>query len=186
MNTEQQLLKRSSSSCELCGNNNDLQPYQVDPKNENILVCFTCYEQINERTDLAPNHWRCLNNSMWSEVPAVQVVAWRVLNKLNAENWAQDLLDIFYLDEDTLQWAKVSIQEDNFDDKITHKDSNGAILEAGDSVVLIKDLNVKGANFIAKRGTTVKNITLVHDNEEQIEGKINGQHIVILTQFVKK
>jgi protein PhnA len=47
-------------------------------------------------------------------------------------------------------------------------------------------LDVKGANFTAKRGTAVRNIRLVHDNPEQIEGKINGQGIVILTQYVKK
>jgi protein PhnA len=59
-------------------------------------------------------------------------------------------------------------------------------LESGDTIVLIKDLDVKGANFTAKRGTAVRNIKLVKDNVEQIEGKINGQGIVILTQYVKK
>ncbi|WP_372653863.1 PhnA domain-containing protein, partial [Draconibacterium sp.] len=51
---------------------------------------------------------------------------------------------------------------------------------------MIKDLNVKGGGFTAKRGTAVRNISLVHDNPEHIEGKVNGQHIVILTQYVKK
>jgi protein PhnA len=69
---------------------------------------------------------------------------------------------------------------------VKHIDSNGSILENGDTVTLIKDLEVKGANFTAKRGTSVRNIRLVHDNPEQIEGKINGQGIVILTQYVKK
>ena len=45
---------------------------------------------------------------------------------------------------------------------------------------------MKGAGFTAKRGTSVRNIRLVKDNTEQIEGKINGQGIVILTQYVKK
>ena len=65
-------------------------------------------------------------------------------------------------------------------------DSNGTPLETGDTVVLIKDLNVKGGGLTAKRGTAVRKITLVHDNAEQIEGKVDGQQIVILTQFVKK
>jgi protein PhnA len=56
----------------------------------------------------------------------------------------------------------------------------------GDSVVLIKDLNVKGGGFTAKRGTAVRNISLVHDNHEHIEGRVNDQQIVILTQYVKK
>ena len=51
---------------------------------------------------------------------------------------------------------------------------------------LIQKLNVKGANFTAKRGTTVRGISLVADNAEQLEGKVNGQQIVILTKFVNK
>ena len=66
------------------------------------------------------------------------------------------------------------------------RDSNGAILSAGDSVVLIKDLPVKGSSMVAKRGTAVRSIRLVRDNAEQIEGRVNDQTIVILTQFVKK
>ena len=45
---------------------------------------------------------------------------------------------------------------------------------------------MKGANFTAKRGTAVRRISLVADNAKQIEGKVDGQHIVILTEFVKK
>ena len=51
---------------------------------------------------------------------------------------------------------------------------------------LIKDLDVKGSTLNAKIGTAVRNIRLVHNNTEQIEGKIDGQQIVILTKFVKK
>ena len=51
---------------------------------------------------------------------------------------------------------------------------------------LIKDLNVKGAGFTAKRGTAVRNISLVPNNCEHIEGRVNGQQIVIHTKFVKK
>lgn len=71
------------------------------------------------------------------------------------------------------------------EDAIVHKDSNGVVIEAGDTVTLIKDLDVKGANFTAKRGTAVRNIGLTR-NPEHIEGRVNGQRIVILTQFVKK
>ena len=60
------------------------------------------------------------------------------------------------------------------------------MLEAGNTVILTKDLNVKGANFTAKRGTLVRGISLVEDNPEHIEGKVEGQRIVILTKFVKK
>ena len=52
--------------------------------------------------------------------------------------------------------------------------------------MLIKDLPVKGAGFTAKRGTAVRGISLVQDNPEHIEGRVEGQRIVILTKFVKK
>ncbi|MFN3847742.1 MAG: alkylphosphonate utilization protein, partial [Paracoccaceae bacterium] len=69
---------------------------------------------------------------------------------------------------------------------VEHRDSNGVLLAAGDTVVLIKDLPVKGSSMVAKRGTAVRGIRLVFDNADQIEGKVNGQTIVILCQFVKK
>ncbi|MCF8466543.1 MAG: alkylphosphonate utilization protein [Sneathiella sp.] len=67
-----------------------------------------------------------------------------------------------------------------------HLDSNGVALSSGDTVILIKDLNVKGAGFTAKRGTAVRSISLVPDNAAHIEGRVEGQQIVILTEFVKK
>ena len=69
---------------------------------------------------------------------------------------------------------------------LVHKDAYGAVLASGDTVVLIKDLPVKGAGFTAKRGTAVRSISLVHDNAGHIEGRVEGQRIVILTEFVKR
>ena len=190
MSIEKVLRERSGSVCELCGSTDHLQVYAVPPaeeKDESILVCQTCLEQINDPAKMDANHWRCLNNSMWSTVPAVQVMAWRILNSLRHEGWPQDLLDMLYLDDETLAWAKATAEADeSAGEKVIHKDSNGTVLQAGDTVVLIKDLDVKGGGFTAKRGTAVKGITLVEDNAGQIEGKVNGQQIVILTQFVKK
>ncbi|MEP2026605.1 MAG: PhnA domain-containing protein [Reichenbachiella sp.] len=185
------LEQRSESKCELCSSTEDLSVYIVAPKsgesaNECAYLCSICQTQIENPDQMDSNHWRCLNDSMWNENAAVQVLAWRMLTRLRGEGWPQDLLDMLYLEDETLNWAKATGEDEEESDKIIHKDSNGAILEAGDSVVLIKDLNVKGANFTAKRGTAVRNITLTHDNAEHIEGKVNGQHIVILTKFVKK
>ena len=125
---------------------------------------------------------------MWSTVPAVQVMAWRLLNSLRHEGWPQDLLDMLYLDDETLAWARATIEPTDrvASENVIHKDSNGTVLQTGDTVVLIKDLDVKGGGFTAKRGTSVKGISLVEDNPAQIEGRVNGQQIVILTQFVKK
>jgi len=190
MSIEKDLIKRSSV-CELCGSEENLGVYTVPPatqesEKDSIYICTTCSGQIENPDMLDANHWRCLNDSMWSTVPAVQVIAWRMLNRLKAEGWPQDLLDMLYLDEETKTWAAATGEGIDPDERIVHLDSNGAELKAGDTVVLIKDLNVKGGGFTAKRGTTVRNIMLVQDNPEQIEGKVNGQQIVILTQFVKK
>ena len=124
---------------------------------------------------------------MWSEYKAVQVIAWRLLTNLTDEDWAQDLLSQLYLDDETRQWAESGLPTNNDDatDSVVTKDSNGAVLRDGDSVTLIKDLDVKGANFTAKRGTLVKNISLT-TNPAHIEGRVNGTEIVLLTCFLKK
>jgi len=191
MSTEKELLKRGESKCELCGAGDSLTIYEVPPESNGsadqcVLLCITCREQIDTPDKMNVNHWRCLNDSMWSQVPAVQVMAWRMLSRLSAEGWPQELLDMLYLDDDTLTWAQATGEGQSDDDAIKHLDSNGATLQAGDSVTLIKDLTVKGANFTAKRGTAVRGISLVAGNAEHIEGRVNGQQIVILTKFVKK
>jgi len=190
MISEKELQQRSDNKCELCGNSENLSVFEVpnSPINVSettILICETCKEQIENPEKIQPNHWRCLNESMWSTVPAVQVMAWRMLNTIKTEGWPQDLLDMMYLDEETTAWAKAGTAENNAE-KLIHRDSNGVILEAGDSVVLIKDLKVKGSSMVAKQGTAVRRISLDHENEKYIEGKVDGQQIVIITDFVKK
>ncbi len=181
------LANRSDNSCELCGSKIDLSVYHVPPNEEksverSLYGCATCIHQIEHPETTDANHWRCLNDSMWSEHDAVKVVAWRMLTRIKAEGWPQDLLDMMYLEEEAMGWAKAG----NPDSKQKHVDVNGVELEAGDSVVLIKDLQVKGSSMIAKRGTSVRRITLDPDNHEYIEGKVDGQKIVIVTQYVKK
>lgn len=180
------LEKRSKQTCELCTATGDLQIHTVAPHSEetmdhSALICSTCHEQITNPESAESNHWRCLNDSMWSEAAPIQVLSYRMLHSLKHEGWPSELIDIMYLDEETLKWAKQGLS----DLKVEHKDAHGAILNAGDTVVLIQDLNVKGAGFTAKRGTAVRRISLVADNEEHIEGKVDGQHIVILTKYVK-
>ncbi len=191
MSIEKELQARSESKCELCSATDNLSVYEVPPVTDVkgdtcVWVCDTCKGQIEDAAIMDANHWRCLNESMWSTVPAVQVMAWRMLTRLSSEGWPQDLLDMLYLDEETLAWAKASGEGADDEDVVKHKDCNGVILQSGDTVVLIKDLNVKGGGFTAKRGTAVRNISLVHDNPEHIEGRVSGQQIVILTQYVKK
>ena len=196
MSTEKELQARSESKCELCSATENLAVYEVPPESngtpeQSVLICKTCKEQIEDPEKMDANHWRCLNDSMWSQVPAVQVMAWRMLSRLSSEGWPQDLLDMLYLDDELLAWAQTTgegLSDDDQNDNTTikHLDCNGAVLASGDTVTLTKDLKVKGANFTAKRGTAVRGISLVADNAKQIEGKVDGQHIVILTEFVKK
>ncbi len=187
MSIERELNKRSDSKCELCSATEHLKVYQVVPTkkggiDESILACATCVNQIENPETSDVNHWRCLNDSMWSEHLPVQVVAWRMLSRLRNH----ELLDQMYLDDDTLAWAQATGEGEKDENKIIHRDSNGVILEHGDSVVLIKDLKVKGSSMVAKQGTAVRNIRLDHENAEYIEGKVDGQLIVIITQYVKK
>lgn len=190
MTTESDLQARSGSICELCSSSEQLEVFAVLPSDEtadqSVLICNSCADQINNPQSVDINHWRCLNDSMWSQVPAVQVMAWRMLTRLSAEGWPQELLDMLYLDEETLAWAQATGEGQTDEDAVIHKDCNGALLSAGDTVTLTKDLNVKGTSFTAKRGTAVRNISLVSSNEEHIEGRVNGTQIVILTKFVKR
>jgi protein PhnA len=190
MTVEQTLLDRSGSKCELCTSTNNLAVYNVPPNSDesadkSILLCDTCLGQIEEPKTADANHWRCLNDSMWTPVPAVQVMAWRQLNALKSEGWAQDLLEMLYLEEDVKAWAESGMADEDDDSEEATVDSNGATLNEGDTVTLIKDLVVKGANFTAKRGTVVKNISLT-SNPKHIEGRVNGTRIVLVSAFLKK
>ena len=191
MKLEEQLLKRSENKCELCTAATSLKLYEVQPQQNSdaddcIILCDKCRAQIDKKEELDSRHWNCLTTSMWSEVPAVQVLSWRMLNRLKQESWAMDSLDMMYLDDEKLEWAKASGDHENDSAVELHKDCNGHVLQTGDSVVLIKSLDVKGSTLNAKMGTVVKNIRLVENNTEQIEGKIEGQVIVILTKYVRK
>ena len=65
------------------------------------------------------------------------------------------------------------------------KDSNGTLFAEGDSVILIKDLKVKGPSLTLKRGTLVKNIRLTNSAGE-IEGRAGGSTMVLKTEFLKR
>lgn len=184
--------KRSNGICELSGESGNLNLYQVEPNDGNlperaIMISDKALAQIQKTEEPNSQYWQgILLTSMWSEVPGVQVISWRMLNRFRDESWAADALDMMYLDEETTKWAEASNDHINTTEFVVHKDSNGNILQNGDTVTLIKDLDVKGSSLTAKMGTAVRNIRLVKDNPDQIEGRVEGQSIVILTQFVKK
>ncbi len=185
---ERKLKDRSGSVCEISGTEHDLVVYVLPPTNErtvenSVLITKHLKDQIENPETTDEKDWRGLSESMWSEHLPVQIVSWRMLARLKNT----DLLDMMYLDEEALEWAKATGEgEEEDENKIVHKDSNGVTLLDGDSVVLIKDLDVKGATFTAKRGAAVHNIKLVWDDANLIEGRVENQNIYILTQYVKK
>jgi len=173
---------RSNGVCELCGSSEGLSAFEVAPSDgsdeQSIYICANCKTQI-ESGELDENHFNCLNDSMWSEIPAVAVMSYRLLNSLGR----QDLVDMIYMEEDVKTWADAGISNE---EKLVYKDANGVTLQAGDTVVITKDLDVKGTGFVAKRGTAVRNIGLVANDDQHIEGRVNGVKIHILTKFLKK
>ncbi|WP_292664346.1 alkylphosphonate utilization protein [Nitratifractor sp.] len=188
MSLENELRERAENQCELCGATENLKVREVPPSDgtadQSILVCEAC-DSLLDNPEANPNHWHCLNESMWSPVPAVQVTAWRVLKKIAGEGWPQDLLDMLYLEPEVQAWAEEGLEE-SAEEAPQVRDSNGNLLNEGDSVTIIKDLPVKGAGFTAKQGTKVNNIRLVPDDPTHIQGKVNGTTIFLKTEFLKK
>ncbi|EOR93327.1 Alkylphosphonate utilization operon protein PhnA [Arcticibacter svalbardensis MN12-7] len=168
---------------------NNLYSYTVPPKKDElvenqVVLCTECFDQIKAGDYSNSHYWRCLEGSIWSEVPAVQVLSYKILKKLTSNEWAMDAVDAVFLEESLIEWA--NDEDTQVAEKVIHKDANGILLTTGDNVILTQNLNVKGTSYIAPKGTMVRKVRLVSDNAEQLEGKINGDTIVILTKFVKK
>ncbi len=180
------LAERSGSVCELCSSTDELKAYGVTPQvnveiDKCALLCKECRSQIEGSSEFNSKHWFCLNDAAWSPVPAVQALSLRLLDKMNGEDWASSLADQIYMEDDIRSWAEAGF-ESNI---VVIKDSNGAQLASGDTVTIIKDLDVKGTGFVAKRGTVVKNVSLCDDGDH-VEGKVNGTSIYIKAEFIKK
>lgn len=188
MTTNALLDSRSGGCCELCKATEGLSAFEVAGGSEigadaSVYICMTCKGLLEGDVSSNPHHFMCLNDSMWTPVPAVQVLAWRTLHTLAIqESWAQNALDMLYLDDELMVWAKAGLPDDDAEPTV---DANGAALQAGDTVTLIKDLDVKGAGFTAKRGTVVRGISLT-DNPKHLEGKVNGTRIVLVAAYCKK
>ena len=184
MPINQELNERCQNVCELCNNEPAAHAYTVSPKKDDsiqnqVALCNTCLSSIDDKN--SGFHWRCVEGSIWNTEPSVQALSYRILQMHKEEAWAGDLINSVDLDEKTIHWAMSALEVAEI-----HKDAFGNTLESGDTVVLTQALDVKGTNFTASKGTVVKRIKLVHENTEQVEGKINDQTIVILTKFVKK
>jgi len=172
-----------SEVCELCGSDEDVTllelPVSDASEDQSVYVCSTCKDQI-ENGELDETHFNCLNDAMWSETPAVKVMSYILWNKLGRA----DMTDMMYLEEEEQKLADAAINADA--NKVVFRDANGVELKAGDSIVILKDLDVKGAGFTAKRGTTVTRIALPNDMDDHVEGRVNGTKIYLKTEFIKK
>jgi protein PhnA len=169
-------------TCVLCAAA-DATLVTLPPGEDVALLCPICAAAL--AGDMTPGpRWRCLGDAIWAAEAGTQIAAYRLLKALPGEAWAVEVLEGAYLEPEVLAAAEAGLTEAVAE--VIHRDSNGIGLAPGDSVVLIKDLPVKGSSMVAKRGTAVRSIRLVLDNPDQIEGRVNDQQIVILCQFVKK
>jgi protein PhnA len=184
------LQQRCNNECELCSQASDaLIAYAVPPKDNNdidnqVALCPTCATPVLNNNFENTNYWRILTTSIWSETPAVQALSYKILTSIKNESWAIETLESVYLDPEIIDWANAEANLAAL--QVIHKDAYGVVLASGDTVILTQNLNVKGANFIAPKGTIVRKIKVVGNNAEQIEGKIEGDTIVLLTKFVRK
>ncbi len=190
MQPSNKLLQRADYSCEICSQNNtEFTAYTVpthtyDSDADVVLLCNNCSTKIENKDFTKSESFRGIQGSIWSETPAVKVLSYKIAQNLKATDWAQEVIDSAYLSEEEIAWANSEAEATaSF---VIHKDAYGIVLQTGDNVLLTENLNVKGTNFIAAKGTKVPKIRLVADNAEQIEGKIEGSTIVILTKFVRK
>ncbi len=175
--------------CALCSSSDDVAAWVVVPARipaDTVRLCGTC--RAREAASAAPDvaaTW--LRDTVWSEDVGVQVLSWRLLQRLPGASWARELLEQVWLDDEVLAWAQAGLTTETVVTEATLRvvDSNGTPLAEGDAVTLIKDLEVKGAGFTAKRGTLVKNIHLT-DDAGLIEGRVNGTVIVLKTAFLKR
>ena len=108
------LARRAKSKCELTGAAGvPLRPYEVPPVGEEpaldrtLLISAECANMLEHPNRLAGRSWQCLAEAVWSDMPAVQVVAWRMLNELaKREGWAREVIDDVFLDPDVEAWAR--------------------------------------------------------------------------------
>ncbi|OUW17299.1 MAG: hypothetical protein CBD18_05090 [Opitutales bacterium TMED158] len=108
------LTRRSRSRCELCGSSGErLSIYEIAPVpkapefDRCLFLCAGCREPLDGKGSLAPERWRFLSEAIWSEVPAVQVMAARVLDALSRkERWAVDALEEACLEDEIVERVK--------------------------------------------------------------------------------
>ena len=145
MRLEESLARRSDHSCELCKSSQDLSVYEVPPKSdrreEDTLLCPKCNCPADKKKS-----WTAVTEQSFTqtcgaksrgaggELAVTEPVA-------PMKSWASDNLDMMYLDEN-LAWPKTNRRSWKWRGGM-HRDCNGNILQTGDSVSLIKSIDVR-------------------------------------------
>jgi protein PhnA len=107
------LVRRSGSSCEMCGDHGvtlgiyELPPVPSTPDYDRCLfVCNECRDQLDNPRKLKVDHWRCLNNTVWSETAVIQALSIRLLKKIAKDHsWAEELLEQVFPDPEIAEMA---------------------------------------------------------------------------------
>lgn len=175
--------------CLLCASTADLVQVTLTPTPapvDSATLCAACRLHLEGGSLRDAVACAFLRDTIWSTDEVTQALSWRMLSRYAGEAWATELLEQVWLDERLAAWAAAGLAAAAAPgDALMVRDSNGTPLVEGDAVTLIKDLEVKGAGFTAKRGTLVKGIHLT-DEAGMVEGRVNGIAIVLKTQFLKK
>lgn len=111
------LARRAKSKCEITGAAGvpllayEVPPVGAEPELERtLLVSHECHEMLEHPQRLAGRGWQGLAEAVWSEMPAVQVVAWRMLSELaKREDWAREVLEEVFLDPEVEEWARAEM-----------------------------------------------------------------------------
>ena len=108
------LVRRSRSRCECCNQGGQqLSIYEIEPLPEEpspdhaLFLCESCIKQIKNPKKMNPHNWRCLTDTVWSELPALQVMSLRMLRRLAArdEHWASELLNQVVVEPTIDEWC---------------------------------------------------------------------------------
>jgi protein PhnA len=70
------------------------------------MICEQAIDQIKKPSLIMADQWRHLGELIWSDIPAIQIMAYRLLKHISQrEQWAREILDEAYLDEEILAEA---------------------------------------------------------------------------------
>jgi protein PhnA len=111
------LARRAKSKCELTAAAGvPLRAYEVPPVplvpdlQRTLLVSEICLEALENPRLLKGRQWQCLAETVWSEQPATQVVAWRMLHHLaKSEDWAREVVEEVFLEDEVTAWAESAL-----------------------------------------------------------------------------